>query len=152
MLTQTTRRIGGAADVEGFSVFGAEQVTTVEGWDRPAFDFDRVGHDSVHDRDEVVMSLLIASKSVQRPVRADGMVQMECVVIGGLGCFPTRQPCYRPHLQQFRRRGGFNSEMERPRNMIRMRDAATVTLVVSRCSMMMQTSGEDSRACVHSGK
>jgi hypothetical protein len=118
VLAQTTRRIRCAADVEGLSVFGAEQVTTVEGWDGPAFDLDRVGHNRVHDKDEVVMLLLVASRSVQRPVRADGMMHMKCAVIGGLVCFPTRQPCYRPHLQQFRRRDELNLEMEKRDRMI----------------------------------
>jgi hypothetical protein len=56
-----------------------------------------------------LMLLLIASKSVQWPVRADGMMQMECVVIGGLLRFPMRQPCCRPHLQQFRLGYGMNT-------------------------------------------
>lgn len=58
------------------------------------------------------MLLLIASKSVQRPVRADGTMQMEAVVIGGLVCFPVRQPCCRPHLQEFRLGYRMNTKVE----------------------------------------
>ncbi len=53
MLTQTTRRIRCAADVEGLSVLGAEEVTAVEGWHGPAFDLKRVGHDRIYNKDEV---------------------------------------------------------------------------------------------------